>query len=160
MGCMWLPLPLTDTLMVRTLQHTTFSDNTKCSLSGRPAHSSWFFMFVSVTLASGAVRMARRKVIVKQVAAIENFGSRDILLGDRRARSRKGRSGWTDTSAFARHDHGPLWHRAPGLASGSWAGQRPRLADYVTGMGGHQGSDTCRGVLMLPTLRSRRRLTR
>ena len=37
-------------------------------------------MIVSVTLASGAVRMARRKVIVKQLAAIENFGSMDILL--------------------------------------------------------------------------------
>jgi P-type Mg2+ transporter len=36
-------------------------------------------MIVSVTLASGAVRMARKKVIVKQLAAIENFGSMDIL---------------------------------------------------------------------------------
>ncbi len=40
-------------------------------------------MIVSVTLASGAVRMARRKVIVKQLAAIENFGSMDILLSDK-----------------------------------------------------------------------------
>jgi Mg2+-importing ATPase len=40
-------------------------------------------MIVSVTLASGAVRMARRKVIVKQLAAIENFGSMDILCSDK-----------------------------------------------------------------------------
>ena len=40
-------------------------------------------MIVSVTLASGAVRMARQKVIVKQLAAIENFGSMDILLSDK-----------------------------------------------------------------------------
>src|SRR5439155_24887454 len=39
-------------------------------------------MIVSVTLASGAVRMARRKVIVKRLAAIENFGSMDILCSD------------------------------------------------------------------------------
>lgn len=40
-------------------------------------------MIVSVTLASGAVRMARRKVIVKQLAAIENFGSMDVLCSDK-----------------------------------------------------------------------------
>jgi P-type Mg2+ transporter len=40
-------------------------------------------MIVSVTLASGAVCMARKKVIVKQLAAIENFGSMDILCSDK-----------------------------------------------------------------------------
>jgi Mg2+-importing ATPase len=40
-------------------------------------------MIVSVTLASGAVRMARQHVIVKQLAAIENFGSMDILCSDK-----------------------------------------------------------------------------
>jgi Mg2+-importing ATPase len=40
-------------------------------------------MIVSVTLASGAVRMAGKKVIVKQLAAIENFGSMDILCSDK-----------------------------------------------------------------------------
>jgi P-type Mg2+ transporter len=40
-------------------------------------------MIVSVTLASGAVRMARKKVIVKQLASIENFGSMDILCSDK-----------------------------------------------------------------------------
>jgi P-type Mg2+ transporter len=40
-------------------------------------------MIVSVTLASGAVRMAAKKVIVKQLASIENFGSIDILCSDK-----------------------------------------------------------------------------
>ncbi|HSF06444.1 MAG TPA: magnesium-translocating P-type ATPase [Methylomirabilota bacterium] len=39
-------------------------------------------MIVSITLASGAVRMAQRKVIVKRLAAIENFGSMDVLCSD------------------------------------------------------------------------------
>jgi len=40
-------------------------------------------MIVSVTLASGAVRMAQKGVIVKRLAAIENFGSMDILCSDK-----------------------------------------------------------------------------
>jgi Mg2+-importing ATPase len=40
-------------------------------------------MIVSVTLASGAVRMAKKGVIVKQLAAIENFGSMDVLCSDK-----------------------------------------------------------------------------
>jgi Mg2+-importing ATPase len=40
-------------------------------------------MIVSLTLSSGAVRMARQKVIVKRLAAIENFGSMDILCSDK-----------------------------------------------------------------------------
>jgi Mg2+-importing ATPase len=40
-------------------------------------------MIVSVTLASGAVRMAAKKVIVKRLASIENFGSMDILCSDK-----------------------------------------------------------------------------
>jgi P-type Mg2+ transporter len=40
-------------------------------------------MITSVTLAKGAVSMARHKVIVKQLAAIQNFGSMDILCCDK-----------------------------------------------------------------------------
>jgi Mg2+-importing ATPase len=40
-------------------------------------------MIVSITLASGAVRMAKKKVIVKRLAAIENFGSMDVLCSDK-----------------------------------------------------------------------------
>ena len=38
---------------------------------------------ISVNLARGARRMARRQVIVKRLAAIENFGSMDVLCADK-----------------------------------------------------------------------------
>lgn len=38
---------------------------------------------ISVNLASGARRMAERKVIVKRLASIENFGSMDVLCSDK-----------------------------------------------------------------------------
>jgi Mg2+-importing ATPase len=40
-------------------------------------------MITTVTLAQGAVRMARRNVIVKHLAAIEDFGSMDVLCSDK-----------------------------------------------------------------------------
>jgi len=40
-------------------------------------------MITSVTLAKGAVAMARKKVIVKQLASIQNFGSIDVLCSDK-----------------------------------------------------------------------------
>ena len=40
-------------------------------------------MITAVTLSRGAVRMARRKVIVKHLEAIQNFGSIDILCSDK-----------------------------------------------------------------------------
>ena len=40
-------------------------------------------MITTVTLAQGAVRMARGKVIVKRLAAIQNFGSMDVLCSDK-----------------------------------------------------------------------------
>ncbi len=40
-------------------------------------------MITSVTLAKGAMRMAEQKVIVKQLSAIQNFGSIDILCSDK-----------------------------------------------------------------------------
>jgi Mg2+-importing ATPase len=40
-------------------------------------------MITTVTLARGALRMARRKVVVKHLAAIENFGSMDVLCSDK-----------------------------------------------------------------------------
>lgn len=38
---------------------------------------------ISINLAAGAVHMARRKVIVKQLASIENFGSMNVLCADK-----------------------------------------------------------------------------
>jgi P-type Mg2+ transporter len=40
-------------------------------------------MITTVTLSTGAVRMARKKVIVKHLAAIQNFGSIDVLCTDK-----------------------------------------------------------------------------
>jgi len=40
-------------------------------------------MILTITLAQGARRMARRKVIVKQLESIENFGSMEILCSDK-----------------------------------------------------------------------------
>lgn len=40
-------------------------------------------VIVSVTLSRGAKRMAAKKVIVKQLASIENFGSMEILCSDK-----------------------------------------------------------------------------
>jgi len=40
-------------------------------------------MIVSVTLARGALRMARKKVIVKRLPAIQNLGSMDVLCTDK-----------------------------------------------------------------------------
>jgi Mg2+-importing ATPase len=40
-------------------------------------------MIVSVTLARGAIRMARQKVIVKRLAAIHDLGSMDVLCTDK-----------------------------------------------------------------------------
>lgn len=40
-------------------------------------------MITTVTLAQGAVRMSRQKVIVKHLAAIEDFGSMDVLCSDK-----------------------------------------------------------------------------
>jgi Mg2+-importing ATPase len=40
-------------------------------------------MVVSVTLARGAMRMARRRVIVKRLASIQNLGAMDVLCTDK-----------------------------------------------------------------------------
>lgn len=46
---------------------------------------------ISVNLASGARRMATRKVIVKRLASIENFGSMDVLCSDKTGTLTEGR---------------------------------------------------------------------
>lgn len=40
-------------------------------------------MIITVTLAQGAVRLAREKVIVTNLSAIQNFGSIDVLCSDK-----------------------------------------------------------------------------
>lgn len=40
-------------------------------------------MIITITLGQGAMRMARKKVIVKHLAALQNFGSMDVLCSDK-----------------------------------------------------------------------------
>src|SRR6202040_4411936 len=40
-------------------------------------------MIITVTLAQGARRMTKKKVLVKQLSAIEDFGSVEILCSDK-----------------------------------------------------------------------------
>jgi Mg2+-importing ATPase len=40
-------------------------------------------MIITVTLGEGALRMSRQKVIVKNLASIQNFGSMDVLCSDK-----------------------------------------------------------------------------
>jgi len=40
-------------------------------------------MILSINLARGATAMSRRGVIVKRLAAIQNFGSMDVLCSDK-----------------------------------------------------------------------------
>src|SRR4029079_3823612 len=70
-------------------------------------------MIISVTLAQGAVRMAKRHVIVKQLAAIENFGSMDTLCTDKTGTLTEGRI----VLDHHLHLHGSPSHRAIQLAS-------------------------------------------
>jgi Mg2+-importing ATPase len=48
-------------------------------------------MVTSITLATGAVRMSRRHVIVKHLAAIQNFGGIDVLCSDKTGTLTSGR---------------------------------------------------------------------
>jgi Mg2+-importing ATPase len=48
-------------------------------------------MITSVTLAQGAVHMARKKVIVKNLATMQNFGSIDVLCSDKTGTLTSGR---------------------------------------------------------------------
>ncbi|MNR94732.1 Magnesium-transporting ATPase, P-type 1 [compost metagenome] len=48
-------------------------------------------MIMAVTLSRGALRMAKQRVIVKQLQAIENFGSIDVLCSDKTGTLTEGR---------------------------------------------------------------------
>jgi len=52
---------------------------------------------ISVNLATGARRMAKQKVIVKRLSAIENFGSMDILCSDKTGTITEGKVVLKDT---------------------------------------------------------------
>ena len=71
------------------LHHPPLESLSLRSPGGRP-HPEFLPMIMSVTLARGAVHMARQHVIVKHLAAIEDFGSMDVLCSDKTGTLTKG----------------------------------------------------------------------
>ena len=70
-------------------------------------------MITSVTLANGAVRMARERVIVKHLSAIQNLGSVDVLCSDKTGTLTSGAMRLVSSLDVALHDDS----RVLGLAS-------------------------------------------
>ncbi|HEX6832306.1 MAG TPA: magnesium-translocating P-type ATPase [Rudaea sp.] len=84
-------------LILRTVLFLVFFVLLASAFAHRPALESVLFavalavgltpefmpMITTVTLARGAVRMARHRVIVKHLSAIDHFGSMDVLLCDK-----------------------------------------------------------------------------
>ena len=66
-------------------------------------------MITTLTLSSGAVRMAKQRVIVKHLAAIQNFGGIDILCSDKTGTLTRGTMSLADTlDAMGRPHEGAL----------------------------------------------------
>jgi Mg2+-importing ATPase len=71
-------------LMVNVLFHRPFLESFLFSVALAVGMTPELMpMIITVTLAQGAKRMTRKKVIVKQLAAIEDFGSMEILCCDK-----------------------------------------------------------------------------
>ncbi|MBH3323791.1 magnesium-translocating P-type ATPase [Pseudomonas mosselii] len=70
-------------------------------------------MIVSANLAKGAVAMARRKVVVKRLNAIQNFGSMDVLCTDKTGTL-------TQDRIILEHHVDPSGHKDPRLLELAW----------------------------------------
>jgi Mg2+-importing ATPase len=71
-------------LLASVLLHRTFLESLLFAVALAVGLTPEFLpMITTVTLAQGALRMARQRVIVKHLAAIENFGSMDVLCSDK-----------------------------------------------------------------------------
>jgi len=71
-------------LLVNTLSHKPFFESFLFAVALAVGLTPELLpMFVSVTLARGAMRMASRRVIVKKLAAIHGLGSMDVLCTDK-----------------------------------------------------------------------------
>lgn len=57
-------------------------------------------MITTVTLTAGALNMAKQKVIVKNLASIQNFGSIDILCSDKTGTLTQGEMTLENTRIF------------------------------------------------------------
>lgn len=114
-------------------------------------------MITTVTLARGAMRMARHRVVVKHLAAIEDFGSMTVLLSDKTGTLTR-----NETDVFASVD--PLGDpsvRAAGLAhlnSALQTGIRSPLDDAIL-RGCSPQQDTLRKLDEIPFNFERRRVS-
>lgn len=70
-------------LVSAALRHNTFESLLFAIALAVGLTPEFLPMITTVTLGRGAVRMARHKVIVKHLAAIQNFGSMDVLCSDK-----------------------------------------------------------------------------
>ncbi|MDH0646526.1 magnesium-translocating P-type ATPase [Pseudomonas sp. GD03858] len=70
-------------------------------------------MIVSANLAKGAMAMARRKVVVKRLNAIQNFGSMDVLCTDKTGTL-------TQDRIILEHHVDPSGHKDPRLLELAW----------------------------------------
>ncbi|WP_313650842.1 magnesium-translocating P-type ATPase [Pseudomonas soli] len=70
-------------------------------------------MIVSANLAKGAVAMARRKVVVKRLNAIQNFGSMDVLCTDKTGTL-------TQDRIILEHHVDPIGHKDARLLELAW----------------------------------------
>ncbi len=71
-------------LLASVLRHRTLLESLLFAVALAVGLTPEFLpMITTVTLAQGALRMARRNVVVNHLAAIEDFGSMDILCSDK-----------------------------------------------------------------------------
>jgi Mg2+-importing ATPase len=114
-------------------------------------------MITTVTLARGAMRMARHRVVVKHLAAIEDFGSMTVLLSDKTGTLTR-----NETDVFASVDPlGAPSVRAAGLAhlnSALQTGIRSPLDDAIL-RGCSPQQDTLRKLDEIPFDFERRRVS-
>ncbi|MEA5097601.1 MAG: magnesium-translocating P-type ATPase [Burkholderiaceae bacterium] len=70
--------------LINALQHRAFIDSFLFSIALAVGLTPELLpMVITVTLSRGALRMARQQVIVKQLMAIQNLGSMDVLCTDK-----------------------------------------------------------------------------
>ena len=91
-------------------------------------------MVTSITLATGATRMARSRVIVKHLAAIQNFGSIDVLCSDKTGTLTRGEMQLADATD-ARDGKDPRVLTLASVAARLQSGIRNPLDDAIISAG-------------------------
>src|SRR2546428_639368 len=83
-GASWCPVISSDSRPAIALLHHAFLESLLFAVALAVGLTPEFLPMISaVTLSRGAAHMARQKVIVKHLEAIENFGSMDVLCSDK-----------------------------------------------------------------------------